>query len=81
MNALWKPSDEQIKKSNLYDFIQKVNQRYKLSLKEYSGLHQWSIDNPEHFWTTCAEYCGLNFDTPPTLAIKKAKTRKERHST
>ncbi|MFH1153260.1 MAG: acetoacetate--CoA ligase [Pseudomonadota bacterium] len=48
---LWKPSEERIKKTNMYRFMQAVNSKYKKNFSDYDGLYQWSVENLEDFWT------------------------------
>ena len=53
---LWKPSEEQIKKSNMYRFMNFINERFGKNFKEYEPLHQWSIDNISDFWGAFWEF-------------------------
>ncbi|KAA3642563.1 MAG: acetoacetate--CoA ligase [Proteobacteria bacterium] len=57
--ALWQPNPQHIKKSQLSQFIDYVNQKHKLSLSDYSQLHQYSIDNRALFWRDVVAFCGL----------------------
>ncbi|CAN2045969.1 Acetoacetyl-coenzyme A synthetase [Candidatus Magnetomoraceae bacterium gMMP-1] len=56
---LWKPSEEYIKQSNIYKFMQNVNKKYGLDLKDYPGLYQWSIDNIPEFWAEMWDYADI----------------------
>ena len=47
---LWKPTQEQIKKTQLESFRKQVNMRYDIDIRDYAELHKWSIDNIEDFW-------------------------------
>ena len=53
---LWKPSEEQIKKTNMYRFMNFINERFGKNFKEYAPLHQWSIDNISDFWMAFWEF-------------------------
>jgi acetoacetyl-CoA synthetase len=53
---LWKPSEEQIKKTNMYRFMNFINERFGTNFKEYEPLHQWSIDNISEFWAAFWEF-------------------------
>ena len=55
--ALWRPSHEQIKSTNLHQFIGVVSEKLSLPSANYDEFHQWSVDNPESF--------GLKFGTIP----------------
>src|SRR5215471_19062858 len=56
---LWTPSAERIAASNLTAFIELVNGRHGLSLRDYPGLHAWSIANLEGFWAALWDYGGV----------------------
>ncbi len=47
---LWNPSENRIKTSKMFLFMNKVNAKYQLNLKNYNELHLWSINNRELFW-------------------------------
>ena len=49
---LWKPSQEQIKNSNLYRFMIVVNDKYQQKFSEFAPLYEWSIENIADFWET-----------------------------
>ena len=38
---LWTPSAERIKATNMYRFMQQVNQAHEAHLNDYDALHQW----------------------------------------
>lgn len=46
---LWQPSAAVIELSPMHQFMQEVNKRYKLDLKDYSELFDWSVSNLEGF--------------------------------
>ncbi|MBF0574209.1 MAG: AMP-binding protein, partial [Desulfamplus sp.] len=48
--CLWKPSDERIKQTNMYRFMQTINEKYGTNYSDYDALYKWSIDNLEKFW-------------------------------
>ncbi len=47
---LWKPTQEQIEKTQLESFRKQVNMRFDIDIKDYADLHKWSINNIEDFW-------------------------------
>jgi acetoacetyl-CoA synthetase len=47
---LWKPSEQRIKESNMYGFMQKINQTHGTSFADYDALYKWSVENIEDFW-------------------------------
>jgi acetoacetyl-CoA synthetase len=61
---LWEPSEEQIKKTNMYRFMNFVNERFGKNFKEYAPLHQWSIDNISDFWAAFWEFAEVIHSKP-----------------
>jgi len=53
---LWQPSPERIKGTNMYRFLQQVNQTHGLHLSNYDELYQWSIEHSPDFWAALWEY-------------------------
>ncbi len=49
-SLLWTPSDTRIRQSNMYQFMQQMNQKYGLNMVSYRQLHDWSIQQPAAFW-------------------------------
>ena len=42
---LWTPSEERIKNTNLYRFMNIINETYNQNFSEYEPFYQWSIEN------------------------------------
>ncbi len=61
---LWTPSEERIKNSNIYRFIQFINQKYGTDFQEYGPLYQWSIDNIPDFWASMWEFADIKYSEP-----------------
>lgn len=61
---LWKPSEERIKDTNIYRFMNLINERYNHQFSEYSQLYQWSIDNIPEFWATMWDVAGIKASKP-----------------
>ena len=40
---LWKPTQEQIEKTQLESFRKQVNMRFNIDIKNYTDLHKWSV--------------------------------------
>ena len=63
---LWKPTEQQIINSNMYKFMQSVNNRYALHMTSYEQLYQWSVENIadfwRHFWQYADVQCSKTFD-------------------
>jgi len=56
---LWQPSKERIAKSNISAFIKLVNKRWQAGVGDSTGLYEWSLNQPEQFWTSVWDFCGV----------------------
>ncbi len=56
---LWQPSQEQIKNTNMFRFMELVNEKYHKQFKDYPGLYQWSVENIENFWELFWDYAEI----------------------
>jgi acetoacetyl-CoA synthetase len=50
LKPLWEPSEQRIKDSNMYRFMQGVNHSHGTDFTDYNSLYQWSVENIESFW-------------------------------
>jgi acetoacetyl-CoA synthetase len=58
---LWKPSEQRIKDSNMFRFMQVVNQTHGTNFTDYDGLYQWSVENIEAFWAEMWRFADIKF--------------------
>ncbi|KAJ5097260.1 AMP-dependent synthetase/ligase [Penicillium angulare] len=65
---LWRPSAPE--KTQIYDFMNKVNEKHALSLNDYHGLWQWSISEPAKFWEDIWHYTGIKAHKPYDEVLK-----------
>jgi acetoacetyl-CoA synthetase len=56
---LWEPTEEQIKQSNMYRFMNFINERFGQDFQQYEPLHQWSIDNISDFWAAFWDFTDI----------------------
>jgi len=56
---LWEPSKQRIENSNIYAFMQTVNEKFNKSFSDYSNLYEWSVENLEDFWKTAWDFLGI----------------------
>ena len=56
---LWKPSEERIKNSNMYRFINFVNKKHGKKFNEYTSLYEWSIQHIYEFWAAMWEFAEI----------------------
>ena len=57
--SLWRPSLEQVAITNMTRFANDASSRWHRSFDDYAGLHQWSVEAPEEFWTSIWEWAGV----------------------
>ena len=62
--ALWTPSPERVIKANMTEFLRYVEERGGPPVPDYSPdsywqLHEWSLNNPERFWSLIWRFCGI----------------------
>jgi acetoacetyl-CoA synthetase len=53
---LWQPRAERRESSRLAAFIADVEKQWGLTFETYEALHQFSIDEPEKFWTSVWDF-------------------------
>ncbi len=56
---IWEPSPERIERSNMTAFMRDVHRRWGVPVADYSALYRFSIDQPERFWASVWEFCGV----------------------
>ncbi|OGP58375.1 MAG: acetoacetate--CoA ligase [Deltaproteobacteria bacterium RBG_13_49_15] len=61
---LWKPSEKRIRESNMYRFMNRINEQYNQKLNTYQELYQWSVDNIPAFWSNLWEFVPVIFSKP-----------------
>ena len=54
---LWQPSPERIAQSNVTRFIALVNRQWNAGVKDSPGLYDWSVREPQRFWTSVWDFC------------------------
>jgi acetoacetyl-CoA synthetase len=56
---LWEPSQQRIENTNMYAFMQTVNEKFNKSFSDYNGLYEWSVENLEDFWKTTWDFLDI----------------------
>ena len=56
---LWKPSADNVQATNMYRFMNQINERFGQNFAEYNQLYQWSVENIPEFWETIWEFTGI----------------------
>ena len=63
-DLLWKPSEDQIKQTNMYRFMKVVNEKYHQEFNEFTPLYEWSVENIADFWETLWEFADIIASKP-----------------
>ena len=66
---LWQPSEARIKNTNMYRFMNLVNEKFSKNFKEYASLWEWSVDNLEDFWATAWDFLDIKASRSYDTAI------------
>lgn len=61
---IWTPSPERVRSSRLTRFMDEVGH------SEYAGLHRWSVDRPEEFWSALWDFCGVVAQREPDRVVE-----------
>ena len=56
---LWTPSEERIRKTNMYRFMMEINERHGTTFSNYDELWQWSVDNIPELWETIWDFMDI----------------------
>ena len=56
---MWQPSRERIANSTMKRFMHEVAERWDIAAQTYPSLHRWSVEQPEDFWLTVWDFCGV----------------------
>jgi len=61
---LWKPSEERVKQTNMYRFLQTVNEKFGKNFTDYPSLYDWSVENIPDFWATTWDFVDIKAEAP-----------------
>ena len=62
MSEIWRPSPARVADANLTRFIESVNARKGLELRDYAHLYAWSVEQPADFWTELARFADVRMN-------------------
>ena len=57
--ALWRPGADRIATARVTAFTDAVNARWNATCTDYASLWRWSVAQPEAFWTSVWDECGV----------------------
>jgi acetoacetyl-CoA synthetase len=56
---LWQPTPEQVALASITRFTQEVESQWGRTFPDYRALHDWSVEQPEEFWISVWDFCGI----------------------
>ena len=56
---LWSPSPERVAAANITAFRHTLEHQWRVSLRDYAALHQFSLDRPDAFWSSVWDFAGI----------------------
>jgi acetoacetyl-CoA synthetase len=69
---LWRPTEEQIRNTQMFKFMTHLNTSLGTDHKDYADLHQWSVDHIAEFWEAWWNYADIIASEPFTAVIDDA---------
>jgi len=71
-DLLWQPSEDRIKGTNMYRFVNFINKRYNKRFGEYGELYRWSIENIPDFWASMWDFAEIKASRPYDQVVDDA---------
>ncbi len=68
-HPLWQPSPERIRDANLTRFAAHVAKQWGAKTEGYDALYDWSVKEPEKFWQSIWDFCGVKAETRGTRVL------------
>ena len=56
---LWQPTPEQVALASITRFTQEAESQWGRTFRDYRTLHDWSVKQPEEFWISVWDFCGI----------------------
>jgi len=67
---LWTPPPARLARSHLTRYLRWLEARGH-TFADYEALWRWSVADLDAFWSSMAEFCGIEFSTPPPRVLGK----------
>jgi acetoacetyl-CoA synthetase len=61
---LWQPSEERVRNSHMFRFMNGVNEKHGQTFAAYDDLYQWSIQNIPDFWAAMWDFADIRASRP-----------------
>lgn len=56
---LWQPTEDRIRRTNMHRFMNWVNSRHGMEIRDYPALYEWSVNHIEDFWAAVWEFADI----------------------
>jgi acetoacetyl-CoA synthetase len=56
---LWNPDEKTVENSNMFKFMNYVNNKYNVNIKNYEDLWKWSVNEYEKFWESVWDFTNV----------------------
>ena len=70
---LWSPSKTWSENSQMFEFMQRINEKFNKQFSHYYDLHQWSIDNIPEFWEEFWKWSEIKHSVAPENIVDDLK--------
>ena len=71
MVKIFEPSPDQIKSTNLFNYINYLKTKYQKKFSNYQSLWKWSISKPEIFWDSIVNYFEIPIQKEKNFSLLK----------
>lgn len=61
---LWEPTPERAQNTNMFRFMEFINQRFGAKFDDYPDLHQWSVENIPDLWASLWDFLEIRASRP-----------------
>jgi acetoacetyl-CoA synthetase len=68
-SPMWSPSADRVDRANLTSFLRFARNRGGADFSGYAELHRWSIEQPEEFWQSVWDFCGIVASRPAERVV------------
>jgi acetoacetyl-CoA synthetase len=75
--VLWRPDPAQVSASRIEVFRRKAEESYGRVLEDYSALYDWSLDEPEEFWSSLWQFLDIVASKPWDSAVVRSDRMRE----
>ncbi|WP_374335939.1 acetoacetate--CoA ligase [Leeia sp.] len=71
-DLVWQPDTAAVSRTRLTAFQHWVNSHHQLSIADYAGLHDWSVNEIEAFWSALWQFAEVRASQPATTVLQDA---------